>query len=497
MKKFKKSLCIILSILMLFGVLTVAPITANAGMPTYFHPGIVDDSGYWYAWTWGDDSSGSWRTAYDEDGVITFYGLSKKVVFVLMDEQLDELDDMSWGHTIHQSDDLDVNDTHFTATKWTKLNKDWNTYNFSGVWSDKEESIEETTAAQIEETTSAQIEETTAAPSQEASVPAEEPSEKPAPSQEASVPAEEPAETQAPSQEITVPVKEPTEEQVKLENPVTVSTSTQTLKAAELKKSAKTVRPIAIYNAKGSVKVEKVSSGSSSAIYGMASVNSSSGAVTFRKGTYKTGTYTLVLKVTAAGNTNYNEKSVTKKVKIIIRGKSENTLKVTTKSKDIKSGKLKKSKSSFKFLTIKNAKGKIKVSKVKKGTTKSIYKKIKVNKKTGKITFKKGSYKKGNYKIKFKIKAAGNDNYNAKTVTVTVNFRIAKKYKKCSHCKGKGYVSCPTCGGKGYVYTGTTLTLYMYGFAYRTIRLTRSCGACGGDGKLDCADCDGHRTIMK
>lgn len=37
----------------------------------------------------------------------------------------------------------------------------------------------------------------------------------------------------------------------------------------------------------------------------------------------------------------------------------------------------------------------------------------------------------------------------------------------------------------------------MQGFAYKTIRLTRSSSACGGDGKIDCADCDGHKTVMK
>lgn len=434
MKKFKKTLCIVLSMLMLLGALTIAPITANAGMPTYFHPGIVTESGYWYAWTWDNGGDGSWRTAYDEDGVLTFYGLSKNVVFVLMDRQLDEPDDLSWGYTIHQSDNQEVTDTHFTATKWTDVNKDWETLNFSGVWSDKEESVKE-----------------------------------------------EPAK----------------EEPAKAENTLSVTTATKTVKASDLKKSAKTIKPLTITKQRGNVKVAKVSSGSSSAIYSKASVNEKTGAVTLKKGSYSAGTYKLVLKVTASGDANYSEKSVTKTAKIIIQGKDENTVKVSTKSKDLKSGKLAGKKTTVKLVTVKNAKGKVKIVKVKSGTTKSLYKKIKVNKKTGKITFKKGSYKKGNYKIKLKVTAAGNDSYKSKSVTVTVKLRIAKKYKKCSDCSGKGYKSCTACSGKGFVYTGVTLTLYSYGYAYRTIRLTRSCSTCGGDGKIDCGHCHGHKTIMK
>ncbi|MBQ8077845.1 MAG: leucine-rich repeat protein [Eubacterium sp.] len=50
-------------------------------------------------------------------------------------------------------------------------------------------------------------------------------------------------------------------------------------------------------------------------------------------------------------------------------------------------------------------------------------KKIVVNKKTGKFTVKKG-IKKGTYKVKVKVKAAGTQKIKAKTVTVTVKIKV-------------------------------------------------------------------------
>jgi len=48
---------------------------------------------------------------------------------------------------------------------------------------------------------------------------------------------------------------------------------------------------------------------------------------------------------------------------------------------------------------------------------------FKVNAKTGKITVKK-KLKKGTYKIKVKVTAAGNDNYNSLTKTVTFKVKV-------------------------------------------------------------------------
>lgn len=104
--------------------------------------------------------------------------------------------------------------------------------------------------------------------------------------------------------------------------------------------------------------------------------------------------------------------------------KKTNTLKVSTKTKAVKAKKLKKKKQTVKPLTIKNAKGTVTVTKVKKGSTAKLFKKITVNKKTGAITIKKGKYSKKTYKIKLKITAAGNSDYNSKTLTQVVKIKV-------------------------------------------------------------------------
>lgn len=104
--------------------------------------------------------------------------------------------------------------------------------------------------------------------------------------------------------------------------------------------------------------------------------------------------------------------------------KSANPIKVAAKAKTVKAKKVKKKKVTVKPLTIKNAKGNVKITKVKKGTTSKIYKKIKVNSKSGAITLKKGKYKKKTYKVKLKIVVSGNDKYSAKTIYKTVKIKI-------------------------------------------------------------------------
>ena len=104
--------------------------------------------------------------------------------------------------------------------------------------------------------------------------------------------------------------------------------------------------------------------------------------------------------------------------------KKDNPIKITAKTKTIKAKKLKSKKQTVKPLTIKNAKGKVTVTLIKKGTASKIYKKIKINRKTGAVTLKKGKYKKGKYKIKLRIKASGNSAYNPKTITKTVTIKI-------------------------------------------------------------------------
>lgn len=108
----------------------------------------------------------------------------------------------------------------------------------------------------------------------------------------------------------------------------------------------------------------------------------------------------------------------------VVTKKKANTIKVTVKTKTVKAKKLKKKKQTIKPITIKGAQGSVTVSKVKNGTSAKIYSRITVNNKTGAIIFKKGKYAKKTYKIKLKITAAGNADYNAKTVTKVVKIKV-------------------------------------------------------------------------
>ena len=206
-------------------------------------------------------------------------------------------------------------------------------------------------------------------------------------------------------------------------NPITVKTADKTVKIGALKKAAVTVKPITISKAKGTVTVKKVKKGTTESIYDKISVNKTTGAVTFKKGTYKAGTYKIKLSVTAAGNSDYKKKTISKTVSVKIV-KDDNPMTVAAAGKSVTAASLKKAAKSLQFLSVKKAKGTVTYQKVKKGTTESIYDKISVNKTTGKVTIKKGAYKKGTYKIKLSVKAAGNGQYKAKTVTKTVAVKI-------------------------------------------------------------------------
>jgi C1A family cysteine protease len=104
--------------------------------------------------------------------------------------------------------------------------------------------------------------------------------------------------------------------------------------------------------------------------------------------------------------------------------KKANPIKVTVKKKTVKLKKLKKKAQKVKAITVKNAQGKVTFKLVKSGIAKKIRKLVKINS-NGVITIKKWKKaKKGTYKIKVKITAAGNINYNAKTITKTVKVKI-------------------------------------------------------------------------
>lgn len=108
---------------------------------------------------------------------------------------------------------------------------------------------------------------------------------------------------------------------VKLKNNNTVSVKSvaKSLSVKSMKTAKKTVKPIKIKKAKGKIKVVKVKSGTSNSIFKKITVNKKNGAITFKKGNYKKGTYKVKLSITASGNKDYNEKTVTKVVKIKVK----------------------------------------------------------------------------------------------------------------------------------------------------------------------------------
>lgn len=109
---------------------------------------------------------------------------------------------------------------------------------------------------------------------------------------------------------------------------------------------------------------------------------------------------------------------------IAVSKKSDNPIKVTAKIKIVKLKKLKNKKQVVKAINVKNAKGKVTYKLVKSGITNKIRKLVKINSK-GVITINKWKKaKKGTYNIKVTVKAAGNNNYSAKTITKTVKVNI-------------------------------------------------------------------------
>ena len=108
-------------------------------------------------------------------------------------------------------------------------------------------------------------------------------------------------------------------------------------------------------------------------------------------------------------------------IKVVNRGKKDNTIKVKGKTPKVNYTKLKKANQYIavsKALNITNAKGTLRFKKT-SGSAK-----ILVNSKTGKITVEKG-LKKNTYKVKLAIIASGNDQYKGKTVYAIVNVKVA------------------------------------------------------------------------
>ena len=101
----------------------------------------------------------------------------------------------------------------------------------------------------------------------------------------------------------------------KAANPMVVAATSKTASFATLKSKAVTVaRPMSITKQQGTLSYAKVASGSSDAL----AVNKTTGKVTVKKGTKK-GTYTIKIKVAAAGNANYKSATKTVTCKVIVK----------------------------------------------------------------------------------------------------------------------------------------------------------------------------------
>ena len=105
----------------------------------------------------------------------------------------------------------------------------------------------------------------------------------------------------------------------KKDNPVKVSAKKKTIKLKKLMKAKQTVKPLKIKNARGAVKVVKVKKGTTAKIYKKISVKAKNGAITFKKGKYKKGTYKIKIKATAKGNANYKSGSKSAQVTVKVK----------------------------------------------------------------------------------------------------------------------------------------------------------------------------------
>ena len=131
---------------------------------------------------------------------------------------------------------------------------------------------------------------------------------------------------------------------------------------------------------------------------------------------YKNNVNVGTATITIEGSGNYTG-TITKTFKI---SKAANPLTVKSKTATLKFANVKKKAQNLavsKVLTVTKNQGKVTYVKA------SGNGKISINKTTGKVTVKKG-LKKGTYSIKVKVTAAGNNNYNKITKTVTFKVKV-------------------------------------------------------------------------
>ena len=95
-------------------------------------------------------------------------------------------------------------------------------------------------------------------------------------------------------------------------NPMTVKKTVRTLNYKVVKKRARTVKPLSVTEQKGPLTYEKVSGNK------RLTVNYKTGKVTVKRGTKK-GTYSVKIRITAAGDADYQPKTAVTQVKIRIK----------------------------------------------------------------------------------------------------------------------------------------------------------------------------------
>ncbi len=124
-------------------------------------------------------------------------------------------------------------------------------------------------------------------------------------------------EVELPEEQATQPATEkPTVE--RKANTLTVTATTKSVKAKTLKSKNKTIKPLTVKNAQGKLSFKIVRSGTSSKLYKKLKINDK-GVITLKKGKYQKKTYTVAVKVKAAGNENYKSGTKTVKFKVKIK----------------------------------------------------------------------------------------------------------------------------------------------------------------------------------
>ncbi len=104
----------------------------------------------------------------------------------------------------------------------------------------------------------------------------------------------------------------------KTANPIKVTVKAKTLKAKKLKKKKLTVKAITVKKAKGKITYKIIKKGTTAKIFKKISINKK-GVITFKKGKYAKKTYKIKVQITAAGNSKYKKKSLSRVIKVKIK----------------------------------------------------------------------------------------------------------------------------------------------------------------------------------